>query len=173
MNLLNIIKLSKILEKLQTIDSGQGPIIVETIEEGAEVFIEDSEGQTVPAPDGEYVIDEGKRKLIVESGKITKIEDVPEEPADNTNPADNQEPNNDNMEGEGGNQEPADNQEPANNEPSIDDLNARIAELEDLLAQRDAEIASLNEEIANLKSAPVETEMHTVTPKSPFKSYKH
>lgn len=183
MNLLNIIKLAKIMSKLKAIDSDQGPITIEDIEVGAEVYVEDAEGNTIIAADGEYVIDEGKRKLTVKDGKIESIEDVVEEVPENNEGNENNEENNVegsepsaiSNEGEGsenGN-ESNENNEEGNNEPNVDELNARISELEDLLSQRDAEISSLKEEIDNLKSAPVDTNMNKVTPKSPFKTYNH
>ena len=47
----------------------------ESFEVGAEVFVMDPDGNPVPAPDGEHVID-GTLKITVESGKITEAETV-------------------------------------------------------------------------------------------------
>lgn len=68
----------------------EGPVLVTSngLEVGAEVFTKDAEGNQTPINDGEYTC-EGK-KLTIEGGKITKMEEIKEEdsvvsPEDNAN----------------------------------------------------------------------------------------
>lgn len=76
--------------KFEEFVSNEGPILVTNggLEVGLDVFTKDSEGNQTPINDGEFVC-EGK-KVTVESGKITKMEEVKEEdvmesPEDNAN----------------------------------------------------------------------------------------
>ena len=173
MNLLNIIKLAKVLTKLSVIDSDQGPITVEEIIEGAEVFIEDANGNVNPAEDGDYVIEDGKRKISVLDGKISRIEEIAEETKEETpaeTPAEGTAQVNN--EAEGG--EASATETPAEETPAEpDERDNRIAELEAILAEKEAKIAELIAEIEALKSAPVETEMKKVENNIPFKTYKN
>ena len=76
--------------KFEEFVSNEGPILVTNggLEVGLDVFTKDSEGNQTPINDGEFVC-EGK-KVTVESGKITKMEEIKEEdvmesPEDNAN----------------------------------------------------------------------------------------
>lgn len=76
--------------KLEEFVSNEGPVLITNggLEVGLDVFTKDSEGNQTPINDGEFVC-EGK-KVTVESGKITKMEEVKEEdvmesPEDNAN----------------------------------------------------------------------------------------
>lgn len=76
--------------KLEEFVSNEGPVLITNggLEVGLDVFTKDSEGNQTPINDGEFVC-EGK-KVTVESGKITKMEEIKEEdviesPEDNAN----------------------------------------------------------------------------------------
>ena len=76
--------------KFEEFVSNEGPVLVTNggLEVGLDVFTKDSEGNQTPINDGEFVW-EGK-KVTVESGKITKMEEIKEEdvmesPEDNAN----------------------------------------------------------------------------------------
>ena len=76
--------------KFEEFVSSEGPVLITNggLEVGLDVFTKDSEGNQTPINDGEFVC-EGK-KVTVESGKITKMEEVKEEdvmesPEDNAN----------------------------------------------------------------------------------------
>ena len=76
--------------KFEEFVSNEGPVLVTNggLEVGLDVFTKDSEGNQTPINDGEFVC-EGK-KVTVESGKITKMEEIKEEdvmesPEDNAN----------------------------------------------------------------------------------------
>jgi len=175
MNLLNIIKLAKVLAKLEKVDSDQGPIIIDTLEPGAEIFIDGAEGEAIPAPDGTYLIEEGKRKVNVLSGKITSIEEVSENP--DTVPTEEKAKE----EKRKCEEMPKEAEEPKKEEPKEevkteempDEKDAKIAELEAAIAERDAKIAELEAEIEKIKSAPAQTELKKVKNVSPFKTYNH
>ena len=44
------------------------------LEQGMEVFVEDEEGEFAPAPDGDYITEDGKTITVVE-GKVSEIKD--------------------------------------------------------------------------------------------------
>lgn len=69
---LNVMKLFRDLMKLGKVETEQGVLIYEgeVLEEGTEVFIEDENGNIVPAPDGQY----GEYKVV--DGKIAPAEVV-------------------------------------------------------------------------------------------------
>lgn len=76
--------------KFEEFVSNEGPVLITNggLEVGLDVFTKDSEGNQTPINDGEFVC-EGK-KVTVESGKITKMEEIKEEdvmesPEDNAN----------------------------------------------------------------------------------------
>ena len=73
---LNVMKLFRDLMKLGKVETEQGVLIYEgeVLEEGTEVFIEDENGNIVPAPDGQY----GEYKVV--DGKIAPAEVVEPEP---------------------------------------------------------------------------------------------
>lgn len=73
---LNVMKLFRDLMKLGKVETEQGVLIYEgeVLEEGTEVFIEDEDGNIVPAPDGQY----GEYKVV--DGKIAPAEVVEPEP---------------------------------------------------------------------------------------------
>ena len=78
---LNVMKLFRSLMKLGKIETDNGVLIYEgdVLGEGTEVFIEDENGNIVPAPDGQY------SEYIVKDGMIApKEEEAPaqEEPAE-------------------------------------------------------------------------------------------
>lgn len=69
---LNVMKLFRDLMKLGKVETEQGVLIYEgeVLEEGTEVFIEDENGNIIPAPDGQY----GEYKVV--DGKIAPAEVV-------------------------------------------------------------------------------------------------
>lgn len=73
---LNVMKLFRDLMKLGKVETEQGVLIYEgeVLAEGTEVFIEDENGNIVPAPDGQY----GEYKVV--DGKIAPAEVVEPEP---------------------------------------------------------------------------------------------
>ena len=128
------------------ISSDNGSLIIDSeLAIGAEISIEDENGEVLPAPDGEYIID--NQKITVVEGKITEIEpveEVVEEPVEKevVEPETMAE-------------------EPATEEPTVepDEKDAKIAELLQLLSAKDAEITELQAKIQELEeklNKPVE-----------------
>lgn len=88
----NISFMSKLKEKIKAllmqyaaVSTDKGNLIYNTdmLEVGSEVFVEDENGENVPAADGEYMLEDG-RTVEVEGGKVTEIkakeEEAPAEP---------------------------------------------------------------------------------------------
>ena len=69
---LNVMKLFRSLMKLGKVETDNGVLIFEgdVLTEGTEVFIEDENGNIVPAPDGKY------SEYVVKDGKIAPTEVV-------------------------------------------------------------------------------------------------
>ena len=128
------------------ISSDNGSLIIDSeLAIGAEISIEDENGEVLPAPDGEYIID--NQKITVVEGKIESIEpveEVVEEPVEKevVEPETMAE-------------------EPSTEEPTVepDEKDAKIAELLQLLSAKDAEITELQAKIQELEeklNKPVE-----------------
>lgn len=91
---LNVMKLFRDLMKLGKVETEQGVLIYEgeVLEEGTEVFIEDENGNIVPAPDGtysEYVVKDGKiatAEVVEPEPEVTEVEQADEEPTADPEP---------------------------------------------------------------------------------------
>lgn len=156
MNLNNIIKLSKILCKLESVITDRGELVSdEPLAVGVKVY--DAEGE--PAEDGLYITD--TQTITVVGGEVTEITDIEEpkpeeevvveqaeEPTTQTNEPDEKDA------------------KIAELSQYIADLEAKIAELENKLSEKDEELKSANEKL----SAPIAEQKKEV--KAPiFKSY--
>ena len=152
----NISFMSKLKEKIKAllmqyaaVSTDKGNLIYNTdmLEVGCEVFIEDENGENVPAADGEYMLEDG-RTVEVEGGKVTEIkakeEETPAEPEQMAEP-----------------EMPAEPAVPAENE-KITALEERVATLESQLADVIAKLAEIQTTPA---AAPIEDEFN-VTPKT-------
>ena len=138
-----LLKLAKMLLNLKMVESDKGTLIIESdLAVGVEVSVEDTEGNVIPAEDGEYIID--NQKVEIRDGKIESIETIePEQPEPTDEP--------DAM------AEVEPSTEEATDEPDEKDL--RIAELEGLLKDRDAIIEELTAKLKELEeklNKPVE-----------------
>ena len=135
-----LLKLAKILMNFKMIETDKGVLIIDTeLAVGAEVSVETESGDVIAAPDGEYIID--NQKITVVEGKITDIEEIEPEEEPATEPT---------VEPETLAEEPA-------TEPDEKDL--RIAELEGLLAEKEAVIDEQTAKIQELEeklNKPVE-----------------
>ena len=127
---LNVMKLFRDLMKLGKVETENGVLIYEgeVLTEGMEVFIEDEDGNIVPAPDGMY----GEYKVV--DGKIAPAEEPAEPEAEpEAEPVEQaEEPE----------AEPAAEPEPEA-EPEPDKYEERIAALEAAVAEMKAMIAEL------------------------------
>lgn len=140
-----LLKLAKMLLNFKMIESDKGTLIIDSeLTIGAEISIEGENGEVLPAPDGEYVID--NQKITVEGGKVSAIEPIESEAETTETETETEE----RLEEETATEEPS-------NEPDEKDL--RIAELEGLLKDRDAIIEELTAKIKELEeklNKPVE-----------------
>ena len=160
----NISFMSKLKEKIKAllmqyaaVSTDKGNLIYNTdiLEVGSEVFVEDENGENVPATDGEYMLEDG-RTVEVEGGKVTEIkakeEETPAEPE--MKPAEEQMVD----------ETPMEPETPAENE-KITALEARVATLESQLADVIAKLAEIQtppaaspaeEEFDNIKKPKVD-----------------
>ena len=139
-----LLKLAKMLLNFKMIESDKGTLIIDSeLAVGAEISIEDENGNVIPAPDGEYVID--NQKVEIRDGKIESIETIePEQPEEIETETEEK------LEEEPATEEPS-------NEPDEKDL--KIQELEGLLKDRDAIIEELTAKLKELEeklNKPVE-----------------
>ena len=164
----NISLMSKLKEKIKAllmqyaaVSTDKGNLIynTDTLEVGSEVFIEDENGENVPAADGEYMLEDG-RTIKVEGGKVTEIEAKDDEPVMPAAPA---EPAAEQMVDEMPAETPAE-PAPAENE-KITALEERVATLETQLADVIAKLAEIQttpaaspaeEEFDNIKKPKVD-----------------
>lgn len=127
------------------------------LEVGYKVFVEDAEGNKVPAEDGEYTSDENVIK--VEGGVVTSIEKKDEAGSEQEQTADDTQveeaPKTEEMAQE---EEPAQEEapkteeEPAQEEPAKEE--DKTAELEKRVADLEEKVAELLEKIAEIASTP-------------------
>lgn len=159
----NISFMSKLKEKIKAllmqyaaVSTDKGNLIYNTdmLEVGSEVFVEDENGENVPAADGEYMLEDG-RTVEVEGGKVTEIKAKEDEPAAPAEPEQMADPE---MPAEPAPEAPA---EPAENE-KVTALEERVAALESQLADVIAKLAEIQTTPA---AAPIEDEFN-VTPKT-------
>lgn len=162
----NISLMSKLKEKIKAllmqyaaVSTDKGNLIYNTdmLEVGSEVFVEDENGENVPAADGEYMLEDG-RTIKVEGGKVTEIEAKEEEtPAAPAMPAEEQ------MVDET-TETPAEPAAPAEDE-KVAALEERVATLESQLADVIAKLAEIQttpaaspaeEEFENIKKPKVD-----------------
>lgn len=156
MQLANIIKLSRILSKLESVLTDRGELVSdEPLAVGVKVY--DAEGE--PAEDGLYVTE--TQTITVEGGVVKEITDIEEpkteeevvveqaeEPTTQTNEPDEKDA------------------KIAELSQYITELEAKIAELEAKLSEKDEELKNANEKL----SAPIAEQKKEV--KAPlFKSY--
>lgn len=123
----NLLKLRKMILSLQEIATDKATLICEgEIAAGVEVFVEDENGELIPAADGEYLTE--SQVITVLEGKVAEIKD----------------------------KEPEQKQEPEgmadDAAAALAEKDARIAELEGAIAEKDAELAEKDVRIAELEA---------------------
>ena len=164
----NISLMSKLKEKIKAllmqyaaVSTDKGNLIYNTdmLEVGSEVFVEDENGENVPAADGEYVLEDG-RTVVVAEGKVTEIKEKEEAPAEPAAPAEPEQMADPEMPAEP--ETPAET--PAENE-KVTALEERVANLETQLADVIAKLAEIQttpaaspaeEEFDNIKKPKVD-----------------
>jgi hypothetical protein len=148
-----LLKLAKMLLNFKIVESDKGNLIIDSeLTIGAEISIENENGDVIPAPDGEYVIE--NQKIAIKDGKIESIEEIKSEEETTETEDVIEEPVTEEPVEEEMVEEPT--EEPTE-QPDEKDL--RIAELEGLLKDRDAIIEELTAKIKELEeklNQPVE-----------------
>ena len=126
---INRIKLMKQFLKFGSVASDKGELYYEgEVGNGLEVFVEGEDGEMVPAEDGEYVVD--KQVWVIVEGKVSEIKES--EPVVEPEPVAQAEPV----------VEPV--VEPTE---EVKALEAKVKELEELVAAKDEEINQLKEQL--------------------------
>ena len=147
---LNVMKLFRDLMKLGKVETDNGVLIFEgdVLTEGTEVFIEDENGNIVPAPDGKY------SEYVVKDGKIAPTEVVEPEAK----------PESEEVMQEEVIVEP----EPEVKESDDDKYEERISALESKIAELEgkvAELISAKEELEFSQLKPAEKEIKDIATK--------
>lgn len=147
---LNVMKLFRSLMKLGKVETDNGVLIYEgdVLTEGTEVFIEDENGNIVPAPDGKY------SEYVVKDGKIAPAEVVKPEAK----------PESEEVMQEEVIVEP----EPEVKESDDDKYEERISALESKIAELEgkvAELISAKEELEFSQLKPAEKEIKDIATK--------
>ena len=147
---LNVMKLFRSLMKLGKVETDSGVLIYEgdVLTEGTEVFIEDENGNMVPAPDGKY------SEYVVKDGKIAPAEVVEPEAK----------PESEEVMQEEVIVEP----EPEVKESDDDKYEERISALESKIAELEgkvAELISAKEELEFSQLKPAEKEIKDIATK--------
>lgn len=154
MQLANIIKLSRVLSKLESVLTDRGELVSdEPLAVGVKVY--DSEGE--PAEDGLYISE--TQTITVVGGEVTEI-------SDNEKPKTEEEVVVEQAEEPTTEETDEKDAKIAELDAKITELEAKIAELEDKLSQKDEELEKANEKL----SAPIAERKKEIS-KPIFKSY--
>ncbi len=139
---MNVIRLFSELLKLGKVETDNGTLIFEgdVLTEGMEVFIEDENGNIVPAPDGQY------SEYIVKDGKVAPKEEAP---ATEEAPAEEQQV------------EQASEEAPAEEAPATEE---ETPDYEKRFEALEAEIADLKAAIAELQKEKDDMEFSALKP---------
>lgn len=127
----NLLKLAKMILKLAQVTTDKGILVSnDELVVGSEVFIEDENGELLPASDGDYETEE--KIFVVAEGKVVEIKEKEVKPEE-TEP------------------EVQAEEEVVTEEPVEDEKDVRIAELEANIAELEASISEKDETIAQLQ----------------------
>ena len=128
---INRIKLMKQLLKFGSATSDKGELYYEgEVGKDLEVFVEGEDGEMVPASDGEYVVD--KQIWVIVEGKVSEIKEVEPEAEPKPEPEV---------------VEQVDETKPVEPTEEMKALEAKVKELEELVAAKDEEINQLKEQL--------------------------
>lgn len=149
-----LLNLARVVMRFAEIRTDNGVLIHEgTLTEGLDVFVE-NEGELIPAPDGEYTNEE--MKITIVSGKVDSIEKLGEEPIEEPVEEPIEEPVETPMEEEPTVENPTNEGEETDTEAiveirkEIDELYARIDELEKIIKEKDETIETLNTQLSEI-----------------------
>ena len=136
-----LLKLARIMLRFATTLVGDVEWIHDgELSTGVEVYTEDENGELIPVADGEYETE--TNKIIVKDGKIEEITEINKEPQEPQEPKEPKEPA---QTTEPMAAEPQEHQEPT--EPQPDEKDVKINELTTKIAELQAKITVLTEEL--------------------------
>lgn len=161
MSLINRLKLAKLIMKFAETRTDNGILIHEgEMVEGLDVFVE-NEDELIPAPDGEYANEE--MKITVVSGKVESIEKLGEEPVEEPveTPTEEPETMEEEVENPTNEGEETDTEAIVEIRKEIDELYARIGELEKIIKEKDETIETLNTQLSEIVK-PAHNEVDTI-----------
>lgn len=150
-------KLAKMILKLAEMKTNNGVLISDDeIEVGREVFIENTEGELVAAPDGEYVA-EDDRTFVVADGKVAEIreKEADEQPVEEA-PVEEQAEEVEQAEEQVEEEQP---DQPDEKDQRIAELEAQIAELNNIIVSKDEEIGKLRKQLEDSDAKPAEEQL--------------
>lgn len=161
-------ELAKILAEFANITTDKGILAWEgedDIKEGVEVFIEGEEGEKTPAPDEEYVTEDGKT-IVVKDGKVAEIKEVEVEQPEEEETEEKV---------EAAEEEPETEEKPEEDKPEEEEgksLEERVAELEKvvdvlcdymgIIKMQKEKITKMEARIAELEAKPVSLSAHEI-----------
>ena len=146
-------RIKSLLMQFATVKTDKGDLVynTESLEVGSEVYTEDESGENVPAADGEYILEDGRTIVVVES-KVTEIKEKEEAPAEPEQMA-----------------EPEIPAEPAPEAPATPAEDEKVTALEERVAALESQLADVIAKLAEIQTtpaaAPIEDEFN-VTPKT-------
>ena len=152
-----LLKLARMVMKLSEIKTNKGELISETvIEVGSEVFIEDANDMLVPAPDGEYVTQD-EVTIVVADGKVVEIREKETEEAPVEEQPVEEAPVEEPLAEEPVEEQPV--EQPDDKDKRIAELETQIAELNQVIVEKDEEIGKLKSELEKSDSRPAEEQL--------------
>lgn len=152
-----LLKLARMVMNLSQIKTNKGELISETvIEVGSEVFIEDANDMLVAAPDGEYVTQD-EVTIVVADGKVAEIreKEQDEQPTEEQPKQPVEEP----LAEQPTEEQPVEEAEPDEKDKRIAELETQIAELNQVIVEKDEEIGRLKSELEKSDSQPAEEQL--------------
>ena len=134
-------KIKALLMQYAAVSTDKGNLIYNTdmLEVGSEVFVEDENGENVPAADGEYVLEDG-RAVVVAEGKVTEIKEKEEAPAEPEAKPEEEQMVDETTE------TPAEPEMPAEDE--------KVTALEERVATLEAQLADVITKLAEIQTTP-------------------
>lgn len=158
MDVKKLLTLKKALLQFAEVVTDKGTLTIDgELAVGVDVYVGDE-----TAPDGEYVLEDG-RIVVVTEGKVSEIKEAePTEPTEPAEPVANAEPTEPAT-------EPTEPTEPAYDEKQavINDLTAKVAELEAELIEKENKITELEAKLAELEK-PVDQPLEMKAQPQPF-----
>ena len=147
----NLLKLAKMVLSLAEVETDKAKLIIEGEPEvGKEVFIEDENGELVAPEDGEYEAE--SQILVIAEGKIAEVRDKAQEGGEA--PAETPEQS---AEEPVASEQAEEGEQPAEEAPEADpkdekdkriaELEAKVEELNNIVAEKDEEIGLLKSEL--------------------------